>query len=110
MEENEVKEVEVEAKEAKKSEITISKDWLGLISSVMSIALLIVLKVLWNFGALLELQAFGGSAGRGIMGIVIYGLAVAGVVLGALRNRRFTQGLWLSIAILAFVLSSNIGF
>lgn len=110
MEENEVKEVEVETKESKKLEITISKDWLGLIASILSITILVVLKVFWNFGALMDLQAFGGSAGRGIMGLVIYGLAVTGVVLGAVRCKKFTNSLWLSIAILAFVLSSNIGF
>ena len=85
--------------ETKKSgvEIKISRSMFGTIFSALAVIVFMIVKILNNFGVY-------DATLHGIIAIVIYGLAVVGLVFNALLTRKFNSPVWLSIAVLAFVL------
>ena len=78
-------------------EVKISSSLLYLLFAVVALGLIVLCKVLFNFGV-------GSSTLYGIMSIFIYGLPFAGMLLSYFSTKKLSFEFWANLAVLAFAI------
>lgn len=87
----------MEELEEKKSGIMIPANVIGLLGSALALCLCILLRIIGLFTAI-------NATVVGILAIVIYGLAIFGVVVTLLKNKKFNSEFWVSALVLALII------